>query len=470
VESISPFRFNPFELLRGERLSGHIDMLKATLAGVFPMEAAMPYLIEEAIVRSYQNKGWDIHNDSNEVYADPWDSNGDCWPILSEMLVTLKEVVASKNFGLDLQQKYEGSLIARLDNLTVGAKGRMLNTRNSLDVDVLLNQKVVIELEQLRDESDKALMMGLLIGRVAEAMKQRHKLQPDFRHLTLVEEAHRLLGKPDPSEGGAKRLGINLFANLLAEVRKYGEGLIIADQIPNKLTPEVMKNTNTKIVHRLFAADDRHAIGDTISLDDEQKDFLSMLNTGEAIVYSAGWHKAARVKIIASSDTSGATIDEDRLRQQGMRRLWLERQRLYPRVAALHDWPEAGFGEMVQQGLRCLELWAKWVRQSQKNKPQTMTRLIKGIELQRLTNELGVLSSSVEVSRLLVALFQDGIPVAYPEQQVCSGNSTVPDVLQSLFALATQRDAPASLYETIDELGMDAPDNIKIIFDGLYAV
>jgi DNA helicase HerA-like ATPase len=43
-----------------------------------------------------------------------------------------------------------------------------------------------------------------------------------------------------------------MFCNLLAEVRKYGEGLIIADQIPNKLIPDVIKNTNTKIVHRLF--------------------------------------------------------------------------------------------------------------------------------------------------------------------------------------------------------------------------
>lgn len=470
VESISPFRFNPFELLRGERLSGHIDMLKATLAGVFPMEAAMPYLIEEAIVRSYQNKGWDIHNDSNEVYADPWDSNGDCWPILSEMLVTLKEVVASKNFGLDLQQKYEGSLIARLDNLTVGAKGRMLNTRNSLDVDVLLNQKVVIELEELRDESDKALMMGLLIGRVAEAMKQRHKLQPDFRHLTLVEEAHRLLGKPDPSEGGAKRLGINLFANLLAEVRKYGEGLIIADQIPNKLTPEVMKNTNTKIVHRLFAADDRHAIGDTISLDDEQKDFLSMLNTGEAIIYSAGWHKAARVKIIASSDTSGTLIDEDRLRQQGMRRLWLERQRLYPRVAGLHDWPETGFGDMIHQGLRCLELWVKWVRQLQGNNPKAMARWVKSSELQRLTNEMGALSVSVNVSSLLVALFQDGLPVAYPETQQVSSNTTYEAVLHRLFAVVQNESMPSTFDDVFVLLGAHCLNDVKKIFGGLYAV
>lgn len=464
-ESKSPFRFNPFELLPNQKLSGHIDTLKATFAAVFPMEAAMPYLIEESIVRTYQNKGWDIHDDSNHYYAEPWKSQGACWPIMSEVLETMKEVIASKNFGADLQQKYEGSLIARLDNLTVGAKGRMLNTRVSLDIDELLDQKVVIELEELRDESDKSLMMGLLIGRVAEAMKQRYKRQPSFRHLTLIEEAHRLLGKPDPTDGGAKRLGINLFANLLAEVRKYGEGLIIADQIPNKLTPEVMKNTNTKIVHRLFAADDRHAIGDTIQLNDEQKDFLSTLATGEAIVYSAGWHKAARVRIKASSNTSETPVDEDLIRQQGMQRLWQARQRLYPRVTKLHDWPEQGFGDLIQQGLKCLGLWVTWVQQSAKNARKS-TRLVTGQMLQKSTQAFSAqLPADVSVAAVLAALFEDGIPMAYPEAAVRQ-SSSVNATLCLVFGLL-QTGVP-NVLEPSGLIDFNAMDDVTAIFSKVY--
>lgn len=464
-ESKSPFRFNPFELLPNQKLSGHIDALKATFAAVFPMEAAMPYLIEESIVRTYQNKGWDIHDDSNYYHADPWSSQGACWPIMSEVLETMKEVIASKNFGMDLQQKYEGSLIARLDNLTVGAKGRMLNTRVSLDIDELLDQKVVIELEELRDESDKSLMMGLLIGRVAEAMKQRHKRQPLFRHLTLIEEAHRLLGKPDPTDGGAKRLGINLFANLLAEVRKYGEGLIIADQIPNKLTPEVMKNTNTKIVHRLFAADDRHAIGDTIQLDDEQKNFLSTLATGEAIVYSAGWHKAARVRIKASTNTSETPLDESLIRQQGMRRLWQARHRLYPRVAKLHDWPEQGFGDLIQQGLKCLGLWIIWGQQSAKKSRQS-TRLVTGEMLEKSTQAfLAQLPAGVAVVAVLAALFEDGIPIAYPEATARQGSS-INTALCLVFGLFNSN--IPDLLEPISSIEWNAVDDAIRIFSKVY--
>jgi len=405
-EKISPFRFNPFELLPNESLSGHVDMLKATFATVFPMEASMPYLIEEAIVRSYEQKGWDIHYDENYLYPDPWNCGGQCFPIFSEVLLTLKDVIKSKNFGRDLQEKYEGSLISRLDSLTTGAKGRMLNTRNSIDINEMLDKKVVIELEDLRDEQDKCLMMGLLIGRVAEAVKQRHKQDHNFQHLTLLEEAHRLLSKPQGGEDSSKRLGVELFANLLAEVRKYGEGLIIADQIPNKLTPEVLKNTNTKIIHRLFAADDRHAIGDTVGLNDEQKEFLTLLNAGEAIVYSAGWHEAVRVQIHIPNDTNAPEIDVEIIKQLGQQRMFAQRKRLYPNLSGSEDWNAIGvetFNQYIIDATKFLNLMIRWVMSPSADWVNRITHSF---------NDLKRKYPSISHAQALHDLFKDIAPVS----------------------------------------------------------
>ena len=88
-----------------------------------------------------------------------------------------------------------------------------------------------------------------------------------------------------------------MFADLLAEIRKYGEGLIIVDQKPSKLTPEVLKSTNTKIVHKLFAQDDKDAIGNTIALEKDQKTYLSRLDVGHCVVFSQGWQKAVQVQV-----------------------------------------------------------------------------------------------------------------------------------------------------------------------------
>lgn len=423
-EKLSPFRLNPFELLPNEQLLGHIDMLKATFSAVFPMEASMPYLIEEAIVRSYELKGWDINTSTNFIYENPYDHPEQCFPIMSELLQILKDVIKSKNFGQELQEKYEGSLISRLDNLTVGSKGKMLNTRVSIDINQLLDQKVVIELEELKDEQDKALLMGLLIGRVAEAVKQRHKKDVNFQHITLIEEAHRLLEKPE-GEDKAKRLGVNLFSNLLAEVRKYGECLIIADQIPNKLTPEVLKNTNTKIIHRLFAGDDREVIGETVGLNDEQKQFLPMLQAGEAVVYSAGWHEAVRMQVKQINNTNAPEIDETIIKNISQQQIFSQREKLYRHLSAIsHQLNASEFSDFVQQGTLILNLWLRWSK-IQLNQGNTFIEKIKPqlpMICQRLQHEMinFVETWQTKVDNVLVALaklFLDIAPLSFVEYE-----------------------------------------------------
>ena len=79
-----------------------------------------------------------------------------------------------------------------------------------------------------------------------------------------------------------------MFAGLLAEIRAYGEGLIIAEQIPARLVPDVIKNTAVKIVHRLPAADDREAVGATMNASPSQSRYLVTLPPGQAAVFSDG--------------------------------------------------------------------------------------------------------------------------------------------------------------------------------------
>lgn len=362
-EDLTPFRLNPFELVESKaiNLAGHVAQLTATLAAVFPMEAAMPYLVEEAIVNAYKARGWDVHAGENVFNPSPWAEGSTAWPTFSDLVRELKSVVVSKEMGEDFSAKYLGSLVAQLSNLTLGVKGRMLNTPRSMDFNKLLDDRVVIELEEMKNEQDKALLMGLIIGRVADCMKQRYlrrlPSEPEFRHLTLVEEAHRLLSRPEPGDGGARKAGVEMFANLLSEVRKYGEGLIIADQIPNKLIPDVIKNTNIKIVHRLFAADDRHAVGDTMGLSERQKDFLPLLQQGQAVVYCGGWHAPVLTQVIQSVDTSDPGIPEATFRAIGAVQAARQKSRLWPHLARR---PELGdparFAKFLLDGTLLLNL------------------------------------------------------------------------------------------------------------------
>ena len=245
-ETVAPFRLNPFELLEGEIISAHVDMIKATFTSAFPMEASMPQLLEEAIYRSYEKKGWDIDNNENTIYgAEAYDPEVDSFPILSDLLEEMKNVVEEKGFS-----------------------------------------------------------------RLSAFVKAEHRKNHNFKHLTLVEEAHRLLSKVEYGDSGSKKSAVETFTDLLAEVRKYGEGLIIVDQIPNKLASEVLKNTNTKIIHKILAQDDKEAVGDTMLMDDKQKEYLSALEVGNAIVFSENTDKPVHVHITAVSDTNEEEIED----------------------------------------------------------------------------------------------------------------------------------------------------------------
>jgi len=316
-DKVAPFRLNPFEFFEGESITSRVDMLKAAMEASFDMEAAIPQIIESAMYSCYEDYGWNIDTDENEKFENPYDEGVYSFPTLEDLLNKVETEVTKHNFDDRLKKDYIGSITARLQGLLVGSKGQMLNSRRSIDFRELIEKKVVLEIEGIKNGTEKSLVMGFILTNLCEALRAKYNKDKHFKHITLIEEAHRLLSKYTPGDSLNKKNSVETFADMLAEVRKYGESLIIADQIPNKMTPEVLKNTNTKIVHKIFAEDDKEAIGNTISLSKEQKDFLSSLPTGRAIVFSQSWTKAVQVQIEKMTNTtSDENIDEDRLKNR----------------------------------------------------------------------------------------------------------------------------------------------------------
>lgn len=352
-DTVAPFRLNPFEFFPHESITSRVDMLKASIEAAFDMEAAIPQLIESAIYSCYQDCGWNIAKNTNERYENPFADGVYAFPILTDLMAKVETVVEEQGFDARLKNDYIGSIRARLQGLLVGAKGLMLNTRRSIDFKDLLDRAVVLELEEIRSASEKALVMGFVLTNLMEALKAKYLQQSSFKHITLVEEAHRLLSKYMPGDSPSKKQGVETFSDMLAEVRKYGEALMIVDQIPGKLTPEVLKNTNTKIVHKIFAQDDKEAIGNTMVLSDEQKDFLSRLETGRAIVFSQGWPKAVQVQIAQSTNTTSEEIIQDEQLRKTVLNYYCQcyRRGIFP---GIEEWREVPSVEEFEEYLQNL--------------------------------------------------------------------------------------------------------------------
>lgn len=318
-DNLAPFRLNPFEFYEHENISSRVDMIKACLEASFDMEAAIPQIIETSIYECYQDYGWNIATNKNYKYENPFANGVYAFPTLSDLILKIEDIVIRQGFDDRLKNDYIGSIKARLQGLTIGSKGLMLNTKRSINFKELVNKKVILELEEIKNGNEKSLIMGFVLINLNEAIKANYMKNTEFKHITLVEEAHRLLSRYEHGDSLNKKQGVEVFTDMLAEVRKYGESLIIVDQIPNKLTPEILKNTNTKIVHKIFAQDDKEAIGNTMALSKDQKEFLSSLEVGRAVVFTQGWDKAIQVQIEQITNTTDKEIiSEDIIRKNAL--------------------------------------------------------------------------------------------------------------------------------------------------------
>lgn len=304
-EQTAPFRLNPFAFIRGFNLLTHIDLLKAVFNASFPMYASMPYILEEALLEVYTERGWDIASSSNRFVDVATADFTPYLPTLEDVYNQIDSVVERKRYAERLTMDISAALKARLQSLLIGGKGLMLNTQQSIPIEQILDRPTVLELRYIGDDDEKAFLMAILLVLIYEYC-QVNRPSDKLQHLTLVEEAHRLLKNIPPAiaaeTANARGKAVELFTDILAEIREYGEGFIIIDQIPSKLAPDVVKNTNLKILHRLVAQDDRHAVGNAMGLNSEQLDQVVHLEKGEAIIHNADLDTPVLTKILSLKD------------------------------------------------------------------------------------------------------------------------------------------------------------------------
>lgn len=294
-------KMNPLAFPKGIHVQTHLDNIKSVFNAAFPMYGPMPYLLETALLKAYQNRGWDLVTGSN-IYEHvvPRDF---CFPSIEELRDLIDQVTTSVGYSQDLTSDVRGALRVRLGSLMVGAKGQLFNTRQLIDLQRIMKEPTVLSLEAIGDSQEKVFLMGLLLIQIYEHyISQGSDAYTDsLKHLLIFEEAHRLWENRQEALSqetiDVKGNAVQTMNQILSEIRAYGQGILIADQIPSKLAPDAVKNTNLKIIHRLFAQDDRQWVGKSIGLNDDQVDDLVNLKTKEGVVFWDGLDKPVEVHI-----------------------------------------------------------------------------------------------------------------------------------------------------------------------------
>lgn len=295
-ESISPFRFNPFEILPGVRVEAHIAQIKACFEAALPTFGVLPSLIGEALERIYLDRGWSL-TDRGRVQGD---DDVRRTPTLGDLYFQIILTAEARGYSPNMLQDIRAAASGRIGTLLRGSKGRMLNTQRSIPIQELLSRPTVLELESLNDE-EKSLVMLFLLVAIREHC-QTTRRDSSLQHVTLIEEAHRVMSKTAHStnrevSSDSRAEATAAFSAALAELRAYGESLIVADQVPGRLVEDALKNTNTKIVHRLPGEDDRRAIAGTMNMGPEQEAYVAKLSQGHAAFFTEGSERPSFIQI-----------------------------------------------------------------------------------------------------------------------------------------------------------------------------
>lgn len=287
-------RINPFSFPKGIHVLEHIDRLVEIFNVCWPMYAAMPAVLKNAVEKSYVDCGWDLVKSEN-TYGDNF------YPSFNDVCKNVKVIIDSSEYDAENKGAYKGSLLTRLQSLTNGIYG-MIFTDDEVSDKEFFEENVIVDLSRVGSAETKSLLMGLMVLKLQEYRTSNFSgMNEELKHITILEEAHNLLKRTSVEQGSesANLTGksVEMIANAIAEMRTYGEGFIIADQSPGLLDMAAIRNTNTKIIMRLPDLMDRELVGKAANLNDEQIEELAKLPLGVAAVYQNEWIQPILCKV-----------------------------------------------------------------------------------------------------------------------------------------------------------------------------
>ena len=309
--ALKSLRLCPFEpaAVKGSMvdMTARCENLISIINASLPTEDVLPVLIDETIYSLY-----DVAY-PEEFRLGSLMKQQKFYPMISALTAMSKQVMQRKNYEEKVRSNLATCLETRFQYLMRGTRGKLLNVTRSTDYETIFDHPTIINISGISAARDKALIMSVLMLSLYEYRKSQYACDMEYRkeaqknklmHLTLIEEAHNVLMKPENavSSDNPQKVVADLFTNILSEIRSYGEGMMIVDQYPTRLIPDAIKNTNYKIVHRLASPDDADVMAASMALRDEQKALIPCLMPGNAIIFgdrddAATWVKMKKTDI-----------------------------------------------------------------------------------------------------------------------------------------------------------------------------
>lgn len=270
---ISPFVYNPFVPPKNVKLETYKSTLKTAFAAGVSMTTPLDKIFEEAINNCYSDFRW------LDTYTT--DNKGKIFNI-TDFIKCFQQTFDEIGYTGDAKNIGRAGVV-RLNSLV-----NLFDNYYSIPIEDLLSKPTIIELAAIENAEQKALIISLLLLSVLSYVNANYVGEGGLKNVILLEEAHVLLDSNmnlGQGEANPSSIAQGLIKRMLAEIRSYGVGLVIADQSPRKVGTDVVALTDMKVVFRLVEAADKQIIADSSNMSDAMIQRMSKLKPGEAFLF-----------------------------------------------------------------------------------------------------------------------------------------------------------------------------------------
>jgi len=277
--SVSPFIINPFLPPEGISAEQYIPSLASAFKAAFAMPSPLDIIFLRAIRACYSENGWKDYSKLGDADVTAFG--------LYEFILTFKKIVSESDYSGEVKGNLQSAGVFRLMNL-IEQNSNIFDTIHTVPIEDMLRKPTILELNAIDNSEQKALIMALLLINIGVYTKNRQIGDGKLKNIILIDEAHVLLGGGSVTTGnGTNSQGatIKSLQDMIAEIRSYGTGIIIADQSPTKVSREIIANTDIKISFRLVQSSEKELIADSTNMDKNASQRLSRLKPGEAYFY-----------------------------------------------------------------------------------------------------------------------------------------------------------------------------------------
>ena len=325
---ISPFLFNPFIPPKNVRLESYKSTLKTAFSAAVSMGSPLTEIFDDTIRNCYSKFGW--------LDSFTLEDGGHIFNI-SDFVQCFEETFQRIGYTGDAKNIGRAGVV-RLNGLV-----NLFDNYSSIPIEDLLTRPTVIELAALENDEQKSLIIALVLLSILAYVNANYIGDGTLKNVILLEEAHVLLGarsKQIQNEANPSEIAQNLVKRMLAEIRSYGVGIVIADQSPRKVTSDVIGLTDVKLVFRLVEGTDRQIIADSSGMTELQAQRLSKLRPGEAFFFFNRLEEPEEIRVpnYRKENSIKITISDDEIKKKSQ--YWKNREALlrpYPQCVHCSD-------------------------------------------------------------------------------------------------------------------------------------